>query len=93
MSGNADNMGEAGTAGSCTANGGFLPGTSDRKQCRNHKFASALRFPKFMSEAAAMSDEVRKAGTSAANLKFLSVSQQVLDRNFKFKAALETISC
>jgi hypothetical protein len=28
---------------------------------------------------------------SAANLKFLSVSRQVLDRNFKFKAALESV--
>jgi glutathione S-transferase len=31
--------------------------------------------------------------TSAANLKFLSVSRQVRDRNFKFKAALELTNC
>jgi hypothetical protein len=31
--------------------------------------------------------------TSAANLKFLSVSLQVRYRNFKFKAALETYIC
>jgi hypothetical protein len=30
---------------------------------------------------------------SAANLTFLSVLLQVLYRNIKFKAALETISC
>jgi hypothetical protein len=33
--------------------------------------------------------ELQIGGTSAANLKFLSVSLQVLYRNFKFKAAPE----
>jgi hypothetical protein len=53
-------------------------------------FTSAHDFPKLVKVGAAMEHELRKVGTRAANLKFLSVSLQVRPRNFKFKAALES---
>src|SRR6266508_1235855 len=49
-----------------------------------------LLLPKFVPEGAAMYHELRKRGTSAVDLKFLSDVRQGPYRNFKSKTALET---
>jgi hypothetical protein len=50
---------------------------------QNHKIASAPLLPKFVSEVAAMYHELRKRGTSAADLKFLPLLRRARCRNFK----------
>src|SRR4029453_8771518 len=51
-------------------------GTSNRKRHQNHKLAGAALLPKFVPESAAMYHELRKRGTSAADLKFLHLLRQ-----------------
>src|SRR6266536_237482 len=60
---------------------------------RNHMFASAPLLPKFVSEGAAMYHELRKRGTSAADLKFLQRYRQVRLGTSNRKAALESYTC
>jgi hypothetical protein len=57
----------------------------------NSSAASLFEVP--VSNSPLVVQELQMGGTSAANLKFLSVLRQVRLGNFKFKAALETISC
>src|ERR1700704_6368962 len=54
-------------------------------------FASAPLLPKFVSEGAAMYHELRKRGTSAADLKFLHRLRQTHFRNFKSKSGTRII--
>src|SRR5947209_8343980 len=50
-----------------------------------------LLLPKFVSEGAAMYHELRKRGTSAADLKFLHRLRQTHFRNFKSKSGTRII--
>jgi hypothetical protein len=54
---------------------------------------STRSFPKFVSEGAAMYHELRKPGTSAADLKFLHRLLQSRPGTSNRKAALESYVC
>src|SRR5436309_11755470 len=54
--------------------------------------ASAPLLPKSVSEGAAMYHELRKRGTSAADLKFLHRLRQTHFRNFKSKSGTRIIN-
>src|ERR1700726_3294653 len=55
--------------------------------------ASAPLLPKFVSEGAAPYHELRKRGTSAADLKFLQRLRQAHEGTSNRKAALESYAC
>jgi hypothetical protein len=63
----------------------------DKSKCADELSASALWFSKFVLECAALHHELRKPGTSAADLKFLHRVPRVPLRNFKSKSGTRII--
>jgi hypothetical protein len=58
-------------------------------ECQIHSTSAAFLFEVPDRISPLVVQELQIGGTSAADLKFLSVSRQVRDRNFKLKAATQ----